>query len=190
MIPPLSTLTGWFSSRHFRPLVAGFDPSGDNHPKDHRDKRHGRSCPGCERPGRGPDPAGGDWTGVRWSEGECHASNEGIKPREQTKNGIENSAHLIAGAGRGRRGVEWPIGIVSWNMRKRLPMGLITSAGGLLEVGVRNFLTLQHGFMVRETLPSQTNPMVSLLLPCINNCSSHYNSPPDTVALTTSCLAK
>jgi hypothetical protein len=45
------------------------------------------------------------------------------------------------------------------------------------------FLTLQHGFVVRETLPAPTNPMAVLMPPCNNNCGSHYNSPPDTVAL-------
>jgi len=45
------------------------------------------------------------------------------------------------------------------------------------------FLTLQHGFMVHKTLPAPKNPMVSLLLPCNNNCGSNYNSMPDTVNL-------
>ncbi|MEN9675504.1 MAG: hypothetical protein RIS76_1400 [Verrucomicrobiota bacterium] len=44
------------------------------------------------------------------------------------------------------------------------------------------FLALQHGFMVHETLPSPTNPMAGLMPPCNNHCGSNYNSTPDTVA--------
>jgi hypothetical protein len=46
------------------------------------------------------------------------------------------------------------------------------------------FLTLQHGFMVHETLPSPTNPMAGLMPPCNNHCESHYNCTADTVAPT------